>query len=79
MEQVCGIQDMWNKVEKILKKKRLTTYRLSKMTKIPKTTIDNYHYGNSKMSFENACKIADALGVSLDELRRDKDESNTRR
>lgn len=79
MKQVYGIQDMWNKVEKILKDKEITTYRLAKMTKIPKTTIDNYHYGNSKMSFENACKIADALGVSLDDLRGDKDESNSRR
>lgn len=72
MKQVYGIQNMWNNVEKILGIKNITTYQLSKMTKIPKTTIDNYHYKHSKMSFENACKIADALGVSLDELRGDK-------
>lgn len=63
---------MWDKVEKILKVKGITTYRLSRLSKIPKTTIDNYHYGKAQMSFKNACKIADALHVSLDELRGDK-------
>ncbi len=47
---------MWNKVEKILKVKGITTYRLSRLSKIPKTTIDNYHYGKAQMSFKNACK-----------------------
>lgn len=79
MKQVYGVQNMWDEVEKILKNKGITTYRLARITSIPKTTIDNYHYGHSKMSFEKACKIADALGVSLDELRGDKDESNSRR
>lgn len=68
---------MWNKVEKILKQKHLSIYRLSKMTGIHETTLRNYrknysHPGGVSPSFKNACKIADALGVSLDALRGDK-------
>ncbi len=35
-------------------------------------TIQNYRYKHYEPSFKNACKIADALHVSLDELRGDK-------
>lgn len=63
---------MWNKVEEILKERNLTIYRLSKMTGIPGTTLRNYRLKHSEPSFVNACKIADALGVSLDDLREDK-------
>ncbi len=44
---------------------------------IRQTPMRNYrknysHPGGVSPSFKNACKIADALGVSLDELRGDK-------
>ena len=60
---------MWNVVEKILKERSLTIYRLSKMTGIPDNTLRNYRTKQSDPSFTNACKIADALKVSLDDLR----------
>ncbi|WP_297952568.1 helix-turn-helix transcriptional regulator [uncultured Lactobacillus sp.] len=60
---------MWNKVETLLKAKSLTVYRLSKLTGIPDNTLRNYRTKQSDPSFTNACKIADALKVSLDDLR----------
>lgn len=60
---------MWNVVEKILKERSLTIYRLSKMTGISDNTLRNYRTKQSDPSFTNACKIADALKVSLDDLR----------
>ena len=44
-------------------------YKLGKLTGLPWSTIANYKNG-SEMSFKNACKIADALNISLDELRK---------
>lgn len=60
---------MWNKVETILKEKDLTIYKLSKMTGISDNTLRNYRSKHSNPSFTNACKIADALNISLDDLR----------
>lgn len=60
---------MWKKVEKILKEKGISVYKLSKMTGIPDNTLRNYRSKKSDPSFTNACKIADALDISLDELR----------
>ena len=60
---------MWKKVEKILKEKGMSIYRLSKITGIPDNTLRNYRSKHSDPSFTNVCKIADALDISLDELR----------
>lgn len=62
---------MWKTVEKILKQKGITIYKLAKLTGISDNTLRNYRSKNSDPSFTNACKIADALGVSLDDLRGD--------
>lgn len=62
---------MWKTVEKILKRKGITIYKLAKLTGISDNTLRNYRSKNSDPSFTNACKIADALGVSLDDLRKD--------
>lgn len=64
-----GQYKLWIKVEKLLKEQQLSVYQLSKLTKIPDSTLRNYKYKHSEISFKNACKIADVLGVSLDELR----------
>ena len=64
-----GQYKLWIKVEKLLKEQQLSIYQLSKLTQIPDSTLRNYKYKHSEISFKNACKIADALGVSLDELR----------
>lgn len=63
------IHNMWNEIRKIMDKKEISIYRLAKLTGLPWSTIANYKNG-SEMSFKNACKIADALNISLDELRK---------
>lgn len=68
---------MWRNVERLLKKRSMSIYRLSKVTGIPDNTLRNYRLQHSDPSFTNACKIADALDVSLDELR-DRGETNGR-
>ncbi|KXN77701.1 hypothetical protein IMAU10142_01540 [Lactobacillus helveticus] len=65
---------MWKIVEKYLQQKNITIYKLSKLTGIPDNTLRNYRSKKSDPSFTNACKIADALGVSLDNLREKRDK-----
>ena len=60
---------MWDEIRKIMDKKEISIYKLAKLTGLPWSTIGNYKNG-SEMSFKNACKIADALNISLDELRK---------
>ena len=60
---------MWQIIEKILKEKGMTVYKLSKITGIPDNTLRNYRSKHSEPSFTNVCKIADALEISLDDLR----------
>ncbi|CDI60790.1 Orf73 [Lactobacillus helveticus CIRM-BIA 104] len=61
-------------MEKYLQQKNITIYKLSKLTGIPDNTLRNYRSKKSDPSFTNACKIADALGVSLDNLREKRDK-----
>ena len=66
---------LWELVQKQLDKQSMSIYRLSKLTGILDNTLYSYSRGISKPSFENfenMVKIADALGVSLDEFRGDK-------
>lgn len=61
---------MWKLVEKILKEKDITQYELAKRMGVSTGTITELKMGRiKKPSFELACKIADALEVSLDDLR----------
>ncbi|UYP71307.1 helix-turn-helix domain-containing protein [Lactobacillus gasseri] len=65
---------MWNEIEKILKEKHMSIYRLAKESGVNENTLRNYkkNYSNADgvdPSFKNICKIADALNVSLDDLR----------
>ena len=52
-------EDMWKKLNHILIEKGMTKKELAEKA------------GNSKISFRNMVKIADALDVSLDEFRKD--------
>lgn len=42
--------------------------RLSELSTIPQPTIQSYEDGTSVMGMENAVKLADALGCTLDRL-----------
>lgn len=59
---------MIKKVRKILEEEGHSFYWLSKETGISESTLQNYRNG-TQVTWDNACKIADALGVSLDNLR----------
>lgn len=61
---------MWNKLKKILTKKQMTTYQLSKLTGISEQSFSKLRNGKSQdLIFSSVIKIADALDVSLDEFR----------
>ena len=61
---------MWDKIEKQLKIKGWSMYRLAKESGVHPSNFSNLKAGRLKeMSWTNMCKIADALEISLDELR----------
>lgn len=62
---------MWKLIQKELKRQGMSAYRLSKITGLSQNALQNYKNGHEP-SFSNVVKIADALGVSLDEFRSDK-------
>ena len=68
---------MWDKIQEIMKAKKISIYKLSKLTDYHGSTIANYKNG-SEMSFKNACKIADALEISLDQLRKEVKTSDSK-
>ncbi|MDE7049925.1 MAG: helix-turn-helix transcriptional regulator [Lactobacillus sp.] len=68
----------WDKIQKYLNKRGWSLLKLSKISGVPEGTLKEYKFKKTDPSFKNACKVADALGVSLDELRGDKNEANTR-
>lgn len=58
---------MWKKLNYILIEKEMTKKELAKRAGISPNTIQNIR--GHKISFSNMVKIADVLGVSLDEFR----------
>ncbi|NHI70083.1 helix-turn-helix domain-containing protein [Lactococcus garvieae] len=61
---------MWVKIEKILKEKNMTTYRLAQLSGINKATLAHIKSGKVKKPlFETVCKIADALEIDINEFR----------
>ena len=61
---------MWEKIEQQLKLRDWSMYRLAKESGIHQSNFSNLKAGRLKeMSWTNMCKLADALEVSLDELR----------
>lgn len=62
-------EKMWKKLNHILIEKGMTKKELAKKAGISQNTIQNIK--NSKISFQNMEKIADALDVSLDEFRKE--------
>lgn len=61
---------MWDSIEKELKSRGMSQYKLAKKMGVPVSTITELKKGRiKKPSFELICKIADALDVSVDDLR----------
>lgn len=65
---------MWGKIKKQLKIKGWSMYRLAKESDVHPSNFSNLKAGRLKeMSWTNMCKIADALEVSLDEFREERE------
>ena len=61
---------MWDEIEKQLKIKGWSMYRLAKESGVHPSNFSNLKAGRMKeMSWTNMRKIADALEVSMDEFR----------
>lgn len=61
---------MWNKLSKIIDDKGITIYRLGQLTGLGVSVFYNLKSGRIKdVTFHSGVKIADALDISLDELR----------
>lgn len=58
---------MWEKLNSITAEKGLTIRQLSELSGVPYTTIRDTKFRD--IGFSKAEKLADALGVSLDDLR----------
>lgn len=60
-------------LKKTRESKNLSRYRLSKLSGVKESTIQSLENSNDpNPTFKTLCKLADALGVTLDELRREK-------
>ena len=66
-----GHNMLWKLIKNQMDKQNISVYRLAKMTGLSHNTLQNYKNGHEP-SFSNVVKIADALGVSLDEFREEK-------
>lgn len=49
-------------------RRNMSRKELATATGIAESTIGNYENGASAINFDNAVKLADAFGISLDEL-----------
>ena len=63
---------MWIEIQRELVKQGKSVYWLSKQTGINENTLYSYKNNGVEIPFSRVCKIADVLGVSLDDLREDK-------
>ena len=59
---------MYKKYEELLKERNLTTAEVSRGTGISESVISNWKKRGGNLSLENAKKVADFLGVSIEEL-----------
>lgn len=64
------IYSVWRKLERIIDDREMTIYQLSKVTGIGVGVFYNLKSGRKNdIKLRTAIKIADTLGISLDELR----------
>lgn len=68
-----GVDSFMLMLKVIREKKGLSRYRLSKLTGVPESTLQMIENSDDpNPTFKVMCKIADALEISLDDLRRGK-------
>ncbi|WP_294364736.1 helix-turn-helix transcriptional regulator [uncultured Clostridium sp.] len=56
------------KLRSYLKEKSITAYALSKKTDVSQSTISEFMSGKRVIKFDTACKLANALEITLDEF-----------
>ena len=62
-------------LKSIRKSKNISRYRLSRLSGIRESTLQNIENSNNpNPTFKTMCKIADALEITLDELRSETNE-----
>lgn len=63
---------LWKTIERLLQEKQMNKNRLARLAGLNKNSLIDLKKGRKKsLKFEDVVKIADALGVSLDEFRKD--------
>ncbi|RMC50846.1 helix-turn-helix transcriptional regulator [Lactobacillus sp. ESL0225] len=60
---------LWNKIQIVLNKKHWSLAKLARESNVNYETLKKYKFAGQEPGFSKVCKIADALGISLDELR----------
>ncbi|MBP2664302.1 MAG: Cro/C1-type DNA-binding domain [Firmicutes bacterium] len=55
-------------LNQVMTDKKISGYRLSKLSGVSQTSISEYRNGASQPTLPIAKKIADALGVTIDDL-----------
>ena len=68
MKEVIFVKEVSFHLRDVRRKKKLTQTELAEKSGILQQNISNYETGFKSPTLESAAKIADALGVSLDEL-----------
>ncbi|MGM0241237.1 helix-turn-helix domain-containing protein [Enterococcus sp. AZ103] len=69
---------MWERIEDLLKKRNISQKELANKMKVSPSTISEIKSGVIKRpSFKLVCKIADALDVTVDDLRTDRKEDKS--
>lgn len=66
----------YEKLKQIRTNKNITTYKLSELTGIPQSTISKMENGKRKIETESLQKLAEALGVSINEFFDERDTSS---
>lgn len=56
-------------LKQYLKTNNISNYKLSKKSTVAESTISQFLNGKRKIKLDTACKLSDALGISLNEFR----------
>ena len=59
---------MENRLRKLRRMKGFTQFRLAEKAKVSRSVIARFETGRTELSVDSLVKIADALGVKVDEL-----------
>lgn len=66
---------MYRNFESIIKKKNITAYQVAKITGVATSTLTEWKKGSYTPKLDKLIKIADCLGVTLEEIIKDESKS----